>query len=288
MLIPPKNENEKTTPALHAAVLERKLEHGEAELASLLPQNPDTRDRGTADYLAWEQQLVEDLRQRPIQNAIHVLRTPLGLRVLSGETRRRAGLLAGRVTAPVTIHDYPMTEGEQALDQLLDDEMRHPLTDMERAEKYFTLMQLNNWTQGELAQHVKRSQSFICKLMSAFEKIPEDMRHMIGKGDGKIPVTGAAAIARLESLQMIREVMEISLTRNLKRDAIIVLVNQRLHKPQKDGKALKLEFGGVTATVTGNIVDSLKAFMVKLKEGIKQLERNPSLPPETLASLMGG
>ena len=57
---------------------------------------------------------MEDLRQRPIQNPMHVLRTPLGLRMLAGETRRRAGLLAGCADAPVIIHDYPMTDGEKA------------------------------------------------------------------------------------------------------------------------------------------------------------------------------
>ena len=36
-----------------------KLEHAIVPLPSLLPQDPDTRDRNTPEYLAWEQQLVE-------------------------------------------------------------------------------------------------------------------------------------------------------------------------------------------------------------------------------------
>ena len=263
----------------------RKLEHAIVPLPSLLPQDPDTRDRNTPEYLAWEQQLVEDLRQRPIQNPMHVLRTPLGLRMLAGETRRRAGLLAGCADAPVIIHDYPMTDGEKALEQLLDDEMRHPLTDMERAEKYFALMQLNDWTQVQLAQHVGRSQSFVSKLLSPFEKFPEDLRAKIGKGDGKIPITGAAAIARLDSLEAIRGTAGVVLARGLKRDAIIALVNQRLNKKQNGQKPLKLKCGGVTATVTGNTVESLKAFIGKAGEALKKLEKD-NLPPEFLGVLM--
>ncbi len=263
----------------------RQLEHAIVALPSLLPQDPDTRDRSTPEYLTWEQRLVEDLRQRAIQNPLHVLRTPLGLRVLAGETRRRAGLLAGRATAPVIIHDDAMTDGEMALEQLLDDEMRHPLTDMERAEKYFALMQLNDWTQVQLAQHVGRSPSFVSKLLSPFEKFPEDLRSRIGKGDGKIPITGAAAIARLDSLEAIRETAAVVLARGLKRDAIIALVNQRLNKKQSGRKPLKLKCGGVTATVTGNVVESLKAFIGKAGEALKKLERD-NLPPEFLGGLM--
>ena len=36
----------------------------------LLPQDPDTRDRGDPDYLAWEHSLSEDLRARGMKNPI--------------------------------------------------------------------------------------------------------------------------------------------------------------------------------------------------------------------------
>lgn len=62
-------------------------------------------------------------------------------------------------------------------------------------------------------------------------------------------------------------------------------MNQRLNKKQNGQKPLKLKCGGVTATVTGNTVESLKAFIGKAGEALKKLEKD-NLPPEFLGVLM--
>ncbi len=71
-----------------------------------------------------------------------------------------------------------------------------------------------------------------------------------------------------------------------KRDAVrrIVQAASGTTKP-KGGKALKLVCGDVTATVKGDKVAALRAFIAKVTEALKKLERD-NLPPEFLGGLM--
>lgn len=256
--------------------------------SALLPQCPDTRNRSEPVYLAWEQQIAEDIGQRGVQNPLHVLRLPdRRLQVLAGETRRRARLIAGDAPVPVIIHDKPMSEGEIALEQLLDDEMRCPLTDMERAEKYLRLLDLNQWSRAQLAQHVCKSQSVVCKLLAPFEAFPEDLRACIGRGEGKLPITGAAAIARLGSEAAIRETVEFVLAKGLKRDAIVALVNQRLGQKPKSEKPLKLKAGGIDMTIRKPTPEGIQAFLDAVAGALRKLAKD-NLPMRVLPDLLKG
>jgi len=71
-----------------------------------------------------------------------------------------------------------------------------------------------------------------------------------------------------------------------KREAVqrIVQAAKGAKKP-KETKALKLACGGVTATVKGDCVAALKAFIAKATEALKKLERD-NLPPAFLGGLM--
>ena len=85
----------------------------------------------------------------------------------------------------------------------------------------------------ELAQHVGRSQSFVSKLLSPFEKFPEDLRAKIGKGDGKIPITGAAAIAPSGFVGSHPRDGGRRAVPGPKRDAIIALVNHAQQEAER-------------------------------------------------------
>src|SRR5438045_3979574 len=105
-----------------------------ANPADLWPPESDARDRSTPAYLAWEQQLAEDIRKRGVLSPIHVMRQGERLVVLTGETRRRAALHAGLREVPIIIRDRPLSEAEMAMERLLENEMRADFTDAERAE----------------------------------------------------------------------------------------------------------------------------------------------------------
>jgi ParB family transcriptional regulator, chromosome partitioning protein len=196
--------------------------------SALLPPKDDARDRGTPEYMAWERTLTADIGKRGVRSPIHVIREGNAFRVLTGETRRRCALLAGVADVPIIVHDAPLTEAEQRLEMLLENEMRSGFTDLERAVLYQQLMLLNGWSQVELARAVGKSQGAISKALTVSKKLPDDLQAMVSSG--KLCPSSAAAIARLDSQEAMREVAGKAVADNLKRDVVESLCAQKMGK----------------------------------------------------------
>jgi hypothetical protein len=71
----------------------------------------------------------------------------------------------------------------------------------------------------------------------------------------------------------------------LKRDAVANQVRQMKGAAARKPKALAITCGGVTARVTGNPVETLRAFVAKAGEALRKLEKD-SLPPDLLPALL--
>jgi len=118
-----------------------------------------------------------------------------------------------------------------------------------------------------------------------FRKLPEDLRSRVGEGEGKLPVSAACAIARLPTEQAIREVFELALLRNMKRDAIVALVAQRLGKKKGSSRPIKLRCGVVEMTLKDATPEAIRASLDAVSAALKRLVKD-SLPLSVLPSLL--
>ena len=91
------------------------------------------------------------------------------------------------------------------LETLLENEMRRGFTDLERAEMYAEIMKANDWSQCELAHHLKITPGQVSKVMAVSSKLPEDVKALIGKGEGKVGPRAAYQLSRLPDHAAMRE-----------------------------------------------------------------------------------
>lgn len=249
--------------------------------STLHPNPDDKRDRTTPEYREWEYTLSQDVKERGIKNPILAMRSGDKLVILAGMTRWKAALLAGLQAVPVLVQDRPLTRGEMLLEQLLENELRKGFSDLERAELYAELMQENGWTPAELARALKVSPGHISKVMAVSRRLPEDLRALIGSGEGKLGPSVAYQLSRLNDESEMRALAEKFIKGLLKRDSLEALVSSRLGKRQPKAKPVKVSLPGVTLLIAVADLGKLLSVIELLTGAVRKLERH-NLP---LASL---
>lgn len=255
--------------------------------ANLRPNPNDKRDRTTSAYRDWLRKLTEDVKERGIRNPIQVMRDGEHLVVLAGETRRQAGLAAGLDKVPVNILDRPLTAGEMLIEALLENEMRRGFTDLERAEMYAEIMKVNGWSQAELAYHLKVSPGQVSKVVAVSSKLPDDLKALIGKGEGKIGPKPAYHVSRLPDHGVMREVAKKFLDGLLTAESLEVEVAKRLGKRPKKTKAVKGKTQkGLSFVLPADYATAL-AEVAALAEALRKSERL-GLPIASVPALLKG
>jgi ParB family chromosome partitioning protein len=253
--------------------------------ASIRPNPNDKRDRTTTAYRGWLALLTCDVKERGIRNPIQVMRNGDFLVVLAGETRRQAALAAGLDKVPVNILDRPLTTGEMLMEVLLENEMRRGFTDLERAEMYAEILKANEWSQAELAHHLKITAGQVSKVMSVSSKLPEDMKALIGKGDGKIGPRRAYQLSRLPDHGAMRELARKLLDGTLTAESLEVEVAKRLDKPPKKTKVVKGKtLKGLSFALPADYATA-QAEVASLTEAIKKAEKL-GLPLSSVPALL--
>jgi ParB family chromosome partitioning protein len=251
----------------------------------LLDVRNDLRTRDGSLYQAFFQSLVEDARERGIVQPVLAFLDGDRPRVIDGQTRLLAARLCGLETIPVLIFDQEPDEKKLATGMLQANAMRLDMSPLEYARAYKQLMVLNGWSQSQLADHLKISESKISKVLAIINRLPEDLQALIGEGKDTLRISIAAALARLPTHEEMRSLAPKCI--GMKRDAGEKLIAGYLSaKKPKASPTIKLTHGSVSVTVKGNAVEALKLFLAKASEAIKRLERD-GLPPEYLGGLMG-
>jgi ParB family chromosome partitioning protein len=242
--------------------------------APILANPNDKRDRTAPAYQEWLAKLTKDVKERGIRNPLLVMRQGDALVLLAGETRRQAALGAGLEKVPVNILDRPLTPGEMLLETLQENEMRRNFTDLERAELFVEIMLETGWTQGELAHHSKVSPGQVSKALAVSSKLPDDVKALIGKGEGKVGPRAAYQISRLPNEEMMRDLAKKLADGLLTADALEVEVAKRLGKPlKKAAKAVKGKTThGLSYVLPADFTTALTE-MAALTEAIKKAEK---------------
>ena len=116
--------------------------------------------------------LVESIREIGVEEPIQVVSRVdgPGYVIRSGETRWRASKLAGKTTIPAIVKER-LDAAETLLRQLVSNEQRADLTDLERAQAYKRLMDLDpkKFTIRQIAKHVGKNASTVTRLLSCLE-----------------------------------------------------------------------------------------------------------------------
>lgn len=90
--------------------------------------------------------------------------------IIAGERRFRAALQLGWQQIPAIIKQ--MSDTEAASFAVIENLQREELTAIEEARAYRKLMELNDLTQGQLAQNIGKSQSFIANKLRLLKLTP--------------------------------------------------------------------------------------------------------------------
>lgn len=127
-----------------------------------------------------------------------VLAKPDGT-LIAGERRFRAATLAGLKELEVVIAEEALTETQVRIFQLTENVHRAELTDAEKWRACEELLRLNRgWTNKNLAQHLKLSESAVTKYLSP-SRCAEDVQEALESG--RIGITTAYEISRADAGQ---------------------------------------------------------------------------------------
>lgn len=236
----------------------------------LLPVLNDKRTRTGAEYQAYFTNFTADVKARGVQQPVIAVAEGEVARVVDGETRREAALLAGCDSIPILVYQRELSGAELVIAQLQANAQRRDFTPLELAAVYQELMRLNNWSQAELARAIYVCPAQVAKTLAISTKLCPEAQELVAAGNlvpraayaiSRLPLQQQADLAsKAASLPMAAEVVE---------SKVAALLGNRTGRT----KPLKLSFGGVAMTIKGNGVDALRALHAKLAEVLKKLER---------------
>src|SRR5262249_22052536 len=163
---------------------------------------------------------------RGVQVPLIAYREGERLRVIDGETRRLGALMAGVETVPVLVYDTKPDSAALKLAQLLVNTLRRDNTPLERAAVYQALMEINEWTQAEVARHTHATPAQIAKDLAISNRCCEAVRALVAAN--QLKPRAAYAISKLPDAQqqaeLARKAVELPMAVESVEEAVEVLL----------------------------------------------------------------
>lgn len=254
--------------------------------AWLFPVRNDKRIRTGIEYQAHFTHFTADVKARGVQQPVIAVKEGEAARVVDGETRRQAALLAGLDSIPILLYQRELSEAELVIAQLQANAQRRDFTPLELAAVYQELMRLNGWNQAQLARAIHISPAQVAKILAISTKLCPEVQAMVVAGE--LPPRGAYALTRLADMQQQVELAKKAVTLPMDVESIEGAVNRLLGNGRKSAsKPVKFCACGITGTIKGDPVPTFKAFIARGNDVLKQIERNPALA-EVLPRLLKG
>ncbi|MDZ4820225.1 MAG: ParB/RepB/Spo0J family partition protein [Planctomycetota bacterium] len=206
--------------------------------------------------------------------------------LIAGERRFRGATLVGLKELEVVINDEPLTESQVRVFQLTENIHRADLTDSEKWRAYEELLRLNHgWTNKDLAQHLKLSESSVTKYLSPTRCI-KDVQDALEAG--RIGITTCYEISRAKTEQQ-AELLRLK-DSGTSRDGLAdhLRKQRKAASPQVRTKRIACPLSsGVSITATGQEL-SLDEFIEAVGEAQKEARkaREQGLDARTFAAVM--
>lgn len=214
-----------------------------------------------------------------------VLARPDGT-LIAGERRLRAATLAGLPTIRVIITDEPLTESQIKIIQLTENLFRSDLLDGEKWRGCEGLLQLNpDWSNKDLAAHLKLGESTVTKYLSPSRCIPEVQEALEA---GRIGITACYEISRAPQEQQ-AELLRLKLA-GTSRDALADRVRKQKSRSVSQVRVKRIACplpSGVSVAVSGQelaLDDLIEALADAQKEAKRAREQG--LDAKTFSAVM--
>lgn len=226
--------------------------------------------------------LGESLRVRQLQP---VLAKPDGT-IIAGERRYRAAALAGLATLDVIVTDEPLTETQVRIVQLTENVHRADLTEGEKYRACEELLRFNpDWSNKDLAAHLKLSEPTVTKYLAPGRAIPEVRQALEA---GQVGITTVYEIAKAPAGAQAR-LLQMSLAGE-SRDGLARHVRSAKQKaaPQTRVKRIVCPLpSGISVTVSGAEL-SLDELIEALAEAGRQAKkaREDGLDAKTFTAVL--
>ncbi len=249
-------------------------------LHRFLPPLNDREDRDEALMQRMSASIVKEGFLQPIRCVPETVDGQEMYRVVTGWTRVLCGRRAGKTSAPTIVIRRPLTETDDLVQKLTENDLRGATSIKDRIKWYFRLLQLNpDWSQGDLAKAVHSTPAEVSKTLRISKDLLPELLELVGEGPERLPVTAAYAIARVEPEQQ-RELTKLVLAGRLKRDAVELEVARRLGKRPKKERPVKVVMDAASVLFPGNWTwEKIAEFGKKIEEAAKRGAKMPDLPP---------
>ena len=154
-------------------ILEKVVELNILEVEPMLNQPRKVFDKDKME------ELTESVRENGVIQPILVVKDENGYAIVAGERRWRAAKSAGFETIPAIIKDYTDTKKKQVA--LIENIQREDLNIVEVAKAIKELMEIDGYSQSEVAKITGKSVSTVSNIMRLL-KLPEEILEFMLKG----------------------------------------------------------------------------------------------------------
>ena len=205
----------------------RARDAGHMELSRIVPDPDQPRKDFTEEAI---ERLSASLLKHGQLMPIRVRWNPTIARwvVISGERRYRAAIRAGLKSVACIFAEDGLTQSEILQEQIIENLLREDLKPVEQAKAYRQLMDLHNWTAKELSGELQVSQGAISKSLSLLT-LPEELQTKVEQG--LLPPTTAYEVAKVQDLDVQRDVAQRIIDEKLTRDAATEVVREVSARP---------------------------------------------------------
>lgn len=190
--------------------------------------------------------------------------------IIAGERRWRAARIAGLSKLDAVEASAALSGPDVLVEQLVENCLRDDLKPVEQARAFKTLMAAQGWSQQQLAETLRVSESQVTRALALLD-LPESVRGRVDSG--ALPATVAYEVSKLpdpaEQLAVVDQVLSEGLTRS----EVVEVVRQRRKRPRTSPK--KREYAGPGGTVAVTMFDpesTPKALIALLRNVLAQAQ----------------
>lgn len=164
----------RTTKKQEENVIEKVVELNITEVEPMLNQPRKVFDKEKME------ELTASVREHGVIQPILVVKDVNGYTIVAGERRWRAAKSAGLTTIPAIIKDY--TDNKKKQVALIENIQREDLNIIEVAQAIRELMEIEGYSQGDVAKITGKSVSSVSNIMRLL-KLPDEILDMLLKGE---------------------------------------------------------------------------------------------------------
>lgn len=164
----------KSTKKQEDNVIEKVVELNITEVEPMLNQPRKVFDKEKMD------ELTDSIRENGVIQPILVVKDKNGYTIVAGERRWRAAKAAGLTVIPAIIKDY--TDNKKKQVALIENIQREDLNIVEVAQAIRELMEIDGYSQGEVAKITGKNVSTVSNIMRLL-KLPDEILDMMLRGE---------------------------------------------------------------------------------------------------------